>query len=194
MAVDAIKSGPGKFPVGMTIAMGDLQALPGGERHRDRADAEAHDAFLEAARGDDFVGVQNYTRVRFGPDGVLPPEAGIELTQMGYEFAPQALEAAIRYAHHRAGVPIIVTENGIATSDDARRIAFVNDALDGVARCIRDRIDVRGYFYWSMLDNFEWLLGYRPTFGLIAVDRTTQERTVKPSAEWLGAIARANAT
>src|SRR5205814_948428 len=55
-----------------------------------------------------------------------------------------------------------------------------------------DGIDVRGYFYWSLLDNFEWALGYMPRFGLVGVDRTTQQRTVKPSAEWLGAIARAN--
>ena len=64
-------------------------------------------------------------------------------------------------------------------------IAYVERALTGVARCIDDGIDVRGYFYWSMLDNFEWLFGYGPKFGLIAVDRKTQRRTVKPSAEWL---------
>jgi hypothetical protein len=64
----------------------------------------------------------------------------------------------------------------------------------GVARrrCLHDGIDVRGYTYWSALDNFEWTFGYRPTFGLIAVDRRTQERTVKPSARWLGHIARAH--
>ncbi len=74
----------------------------------------------------------------------------------------------------------------------ARRIAFVEQALAGVARCIRDGIEVRGYFYWSMLDNFEWLFGYRPKFGLVAVDLRTQRRIVKPSAEWLSHIARAN--
>ncbi len=60
-------------------------------------------------------------------------------------------------------------------------------------RCLDDGIEVQGYFYWSALDNFEWALGYRPTFGLIAVDRDTQQRTVKPSARLLGEIARANA-
>ena len=64
--------------------------------------------------------------------------------------------------------------------------------LAGVARCLDDGIDVRGYIHWSMLDNFEWLFGYAPKFGLIAVDRATQRRIVKPSAEWLGALARAN--
>ncbi len=194
LGAQAIRSGPGKYPVGMTIALGELQAELGGEQNRDRAQAEAEDVFLEAARGDDFVGVQTYTRQRFGPNGVLAPERGAELTQMGYEFWPEALEAAIRHASAIARVPIIVTENGIGTGDDTRRVAYVERALAGLARCLRDGIDVRGYYYWSMLDNFEWLLGYRPTFGLIAVDRKTQVRTVKPSAEWLGKIARANAT
>ena len=66
-------------------------------------------------------------------------------------------------------------------------------ALTGLGRCLDDGIDVRGYFYWSLLDNFEWVLGYGPTFGMVAVDRATFERRPKPSAAWLGGIARANA-
>ena len=88
---------------------------------------------------------------------------------------------------------MLVTENGIATDDDAERIEYVERALSGVLACLADGIDVRGYVYWSLLDNFEWIFGYRPTFGLVAVDRATQARTVKPSARWLGDIARANA-
>src|SRR5262245_34220120 len=68
-----LKAGPGSFPVGVTLAMPDYQAIPGGEARRDRARALGYDAFLEAARGDDFVGVQTYSRHRYGPDGVLPP-------------------------------------------------------------------------------------------------------------------------
>ncbi len=173
---------------------GTSGSVPGGERLRDQLRFEIEDYFTQATRRDDFVGVQTYTRQRFGANGLIGPEPGVELTQMGYEFCPQALEATIRRAAQIAGVPIYVTENGVATTDDSRRIAFVEGALAGVARCLRDGIDVRGYFYWSMLDNFEWLLGYRPRFGLIGVDRTTQKRTVKPSAEFLGRIARANAT
>jgi len=111
---------------------------------------------------------------------------------MGYEFRPEALEATIRRAHHLTGCAVLVTENGVAVSDDRRRIDFVGRALEGVGRCLDDGIPVEGYCYWSAFDNFEWALGYGPTFGLIAVDRTTQLRTPKPSAHWLGAVARAN--
>jgi beta-glucosidase len=178
--------------VGMTVAMFDLQAAPGGEDLRDRAAAESQDIFLQAARADDFVGVQCYTRQRIGSGGPLPPEPGAEFTQMGYELWPDAVQAVIRQASAVAQIPIIVTESGIATDDDTRRIGYVEQVLGGVARCLRDGIDVRGYFYWSLLDNFEWLFGYGPKFGLIAVDRKTQRRKVKPSADWLGRVAQNN--
>jgi beta-glucosidase len=112
---------------------------------------------------------------------------------MGYERWPQALGATIRRAAEVAAVPILVTENGIATDDDAERVEFVRHALDGVLDCLADGVDVRGYFYWSALDNFEWAYGYEPRFGLVAVDRQTQARTPKPSAAFLGEVARRNA-
>lgn len=193
LAVEAIKSGRGSFPVGLTLAMTDHQAVPGGETVRDLARREIEDVFLDVARADDFIGVQTYTRGRYNAEGGLPPEEGVERTQMGYEFWPEALEATIRYTAAYTGRPVIVTENGIGTADDTRRLEFVRRALEGVHRCLADGIDVRGYCYWSIFDNFEWALGYRPQFGMIAVDRTTQERTVKPSAHFLGSVARANA-
>jgi beta-glucosidase len=114
---------------------------------------------------------------------------------MGYEFWPQSLEATIRRAWERTSgaVPVLVTENGIGTDDDDQRIEYVQRALQGVLRCLADGIDVLGYTYWSLLDNFEWAFGYRPRFGLVAVDREIFERAAKPSAAWLGAIARTNA-
>ncbi|CAN5575920.1 family 1 glycosylhydrolase [soil metagenome] len=192
-AVEAIKSGPGDAPVGMTLAMTDYQALDGGQTELERLRRRREDIFLEAARGDDFFGVQTYTRARVGPDGEIEPDEGAERTLMGYEFYPEALEGTIRRAWDvTENVPILVTENGVAVADDDddRRIAYVERALTGVQRCMADGIDVRGYFYWSALDNFEWALGYRPTFGLIAVDRATQQRFPKPSARWLGGYIR----
>jgi len=82
-------------------------------------------------------------------------------------------------------VPLIVTENGIATADDARRIAFTAAALDSLHAAMNDGVDVRGYLHWSLLDNYEWG-SYRPTFGLVAVDRASFRRTPKPSLAWLG--------
>lgn len=193
LAFNAIKSAGGDFPVGMTLALSDKQTLPGGEALRDRARREVDDVFLDVAKGDDFIGVQTYTRDVYDASGLLPPEEGVERTQMGYEFYPESLEGTIRYAAQYTGLPVIVTENGIGTDDDTRRLEYVRRALDGVHRCLSDGIDVRGYCYWSIFDNFEWTLGYRPQFGIIAVDRTTQTRTVKPSAAWLGNVARQNA-
>ena len=189
-AVEAVRTTRADLPVGLTLAMNDYQAV---ERGAELLEAErkiSEDVFLAATEGDDFIGVQTYTRRRFGLEGLLGPEDGIETTLMGYEFYPQAAEATIRRAADVTGLPVLVTENGVAVEDDARRIAFVADALRGVSRCLDDGIDVRGYFYWSALDNFEWAHGYGPTFGLIAVDRTTQERSPKPSASWLGGVAR----
>ncbi|MGZ9165880.1 MAG: glycoside hydrolase family 1 protein [Anaerolineales bacterium] len=191
-AVEAIKSASGNFPVGMTLALQDIHFAEDAERIGARMRKEINDVYLESLQGDDFVGVQSYSRTRVGTEGVLPAEEGVELTEMGYEFWPQALEATIRYAVEKTGLPVIVTENGIAATDDTRRIEYVRRALNGVVNCLRDGLEIRGYTYWSAFDNFEWSLGYRPTFGLIAVNRETQERTAKPSARWLGTIARAN--
>ena len=194
LAVEALRGGPGDFPVGLTLSMHDYQALPGGEERLERIRHFTEDVFLEATAGDDFVGVQCYTRMRIGPGGVLGPEEGVPVTQMGYEFWPQALEATVRRAwEFTGGTPVLVTENGIGTADDEQRVAYVSRALAGVRRCLDDGIDVRGYFYWSLLDNFEWVLGYGPTFGLVEVDHGTFERRPKPSARWLGGVARANA-
>jgi beta-glucosidase len=193
-AAEAIHAGPGSAPVGLTLAMFDYQAVDGGHAERDGYLRDMEDVFLEAVRGDDFLGIQCYSRLRIGPQGLLDPDRSVRITQMGYEFWPEALEATIRRAWDvTGGVPLLVTENGIATEDDAERIEYVRRALSGVLGCLADGIDIRGYVYWSLLDNFEWILGYGPTFGLVAVDRQTQARTAKSSARWLGAVARANA-
>ncbi len=138
----------------------------------------------------DFIGVQTYTRQRVGNlHANLPPPKDAELTQSGFEFYPEALEHAIRYVIQQTGVPVIVTENGVATDDDTRRVEYVQRAVEGVKRCLADKIDVRGYLYWSLLDNFEWVSGYSQKFGLVAVDRVTQRRTIKPSATLVGKLA-----
>ena len=102
------------------------------------------------------------------------------LTQMDYEVYPEALEHVIRKVNSELpGMPIMITENGIATSDDVQRIEFIKAVMDGVKNCINDGIPVIGYCHWSLMDNFEWQKGYQMTFGMCAVDRTTQERHPK---------------
>jgi beta-glucosidase len=112
--------------------------------------------------------------------------------QTGWEVYPEALGHTVRLAAGHAGVPVMVTENGMATEDDEARLAYTRAALEGLAGCVSDGIDVRGYLHWTLLDNFEWMAGFSKTFGLIAFDHETFARTVKPSARWLGQVARAN--
>jgi beta-glucosidase len=192
LAVDALRSGPGDFPVGLTLSMAELVAADGGEQVRDGAEEILENMFLRATEGDDFIGVQTYTRLHLGPSGPVEGDADARKTQMGYEFRPEALEYTVRRAAAFTGLPVIVTENGIATDDDRERIEFVSEALRGVRRCLDDGVDVRGYFVWSLLDNFEWTYGYGPKFGICAVDPLTFERRPKPSAAWFGTVARTN--
>ena len=175
--------------VGLTLSLHDIQALPGGEENAAREWAAEFTHYLPAIEGDDFLGVQNYTRSRMDASGSLPAPEGAELTQMDYEFYPEALGNVIRTVHKDFKGDLIVTENGIAAADDSRRVEFISRALAGVHNCIDDGIPVKGYCYWSLLDNFEWQKGYSMTFGLIAVDRKTQTRYPKESLAYLGSYA-----
>ena len=174
--------------VGLTLSLHDIQALPGGEKNAVKEWEEEFTHYLPAIADDDFLGVQNYTRSRMDANGTLPVPEGAELTQMDYEFYPEALENVIRAVHKEFPGELIVTENGIATADDTRRVEFIRRALTGVRNCINDGIPVKGYCYWSLLDNFEWQKGYSMTFGLIAVDRSTQTRYPKDSLAYLGSF------
>ena len=186
----AIKAIYPNIKVGITLSMHDCQALPGGERFAEAAWDEEFRHYLPFIQDDDFLGVQNYTRTQYGPEGQLPCPEGAELTQMDYEFYPEALEHVIRKVHEDFKGDLIVTENGVAVSDDSRRVEFIRRALRGVENCLADGIPVKGYCYWSLMDNFEWQKGYSMTFGLIAVDRKTQSRTPKKSLSVLGDYAK----
>ncbi len=191
-AVEIVRSWAGP-KVGWAVATQAFQPVPGAEEVTAQYAYPRETRFLEEARGDDWLGLQAYTRTRVGPDGPLPVPEGAETTLTGWEYYPGAIGDGLRAAATSApGVPLLVTENGIATADDTRRVAYLQGALTAVHAAIDAGIDVRGYYVWSLLDNFEWAAGYRPTFGIVAVNRTTFERTVKPSAEVLGHIARTN--
>ncbi|MDS1271135.1 family 1 glycosylhydrolase [Lipingzhangella sp. LS1_29] len=171
---------------GWTVANQNFQALPGAEALRPEWSYPREDQFLDVAIDDDFVGVQAYTRVLLAPSGPVDPGADVRRTQTGWEFYPHALAGAVRHTAERTGgVPILVTENGIATDSDEDRIEYTDAALRGLRDVIDEGVDVRGYLHWSLLDNYEWG-SWGPRFGLVAVDRTTFARTIKPSGRWFG--------
>lgn len=179
--------------VGWTVANQAYVAEPGAEAKHAEVQRIWEDQYLEGARGDDFVGVQSYTSQTVNTHGPVPHPQRPDNTLMGWAYRPDALGIAIRHTNDVLGgtVPIVVTENGIATANDETRIAYTTEAINAMADAIDDGIDVRGYIHWSLLDNYEWG-HWAPTFGLVAVDRKTFVRAPKPSLNWLGSVARAN--
>ncbi|MFC0396885.1 GH1 family beta-glucosidase [Paraburkholderia rhizosphaerae] len=145
----------------------------------------------------DFLGINYYFRTNVQSDGAHGytevPLAGVERTQMGWEVYPEGLRDLLIGFHRNypALPPIYITENGMASDDrvsdgrvdDAQRIAFLKRHLAAVDQAIAEGVDVRGYFVWSLLDNFEWAFGYERRFGVVHVDYRTQQRTVKRSAQ-----------
>ena len=188
----AMKAACSNLPVGISLTTQQIDPV-GEDSIAAEMEAKLYGGWLDVARThSDFTGVQTYTRIRIDKHGYVPPPKGAEMTAAGYEFYPQALPATIRWAHKAIGKPIYVTESGIGTDDDTRRIAFVEQALEGVRQCLDEGIPVHSYLYWSLLDNFEWNSGYDKHFGLVAVDLKTFKRTPKPSAHYLGRRAKQN--
>ncbi|MFD1719212.1 GH1 family beta-glucosidase [Georgenia deserti] len=167
------------------------------------------DEALIAGRSD-FLGVNYYTRrvmvaAEPGPDRpfpwqVVPPQGEVRRTDEGTEIHPDGLrDLLVRLHREYGGVPLLVSENGGVFGDapthdgqvhDVRRIGFLHEHLRAVHEALESGADVRGYCHWSLLDNFEWALGYRPRFGLVHVHYPTGERTVKDSGHFYAEVAR----
>ncbi|MQA86281.1 MAG: family 1 glycosylhydrolase [Streptosporangiales bacterium] len=201
-AVQALRAGRGAPKSGICLQLPAVRPARAGDEACEAACREARallcDPYLDELRlhpdtAGDFVGVQYYTRMRIDPrlpDGFAPPPEGVRRTQMGWEWYPDGLPEALHTASE-AGLPLIVTENGIAAADDAERIEYFDLHLRAVLRAIDEGCDVRGYVYWSSFDNFEWNEGFRPTFGLVGIDYANGlRRVVRPSALAFGAVAR----
>lgn len=186
----ALKKAAPHVKIGLTLSLFDYQPLPGGEDAAAKLWAEDFDFYLPYIQNDDFLGVQNYSRKRVSAKGALPPNKDAPVTQMGYEDYPQSVGHVLRKVHESFKGDLIVTENGIATSDDERRCAFIREACGSVFAAMEDGVPVKGYCHWSLMDNFEWQAGYSKTFGLIAVDRTTLTRAPKESLFVLGELAK----
>ncbi len=178
----AIKSRRADLPVGLSLAMCDDLAAPGGEALRDRKRAEVYDYWLRLASDDDFVGVQNYERIVYGPDGPVAPADDAVMNEMGTAVEPASLAGAVEYAHAVSGVPVLVTEHGVSIADDEGRAGFMERSLEGLREAMDAGVRVRGDCHWTLMDNFEWIFGYGHQLGLHEVDRETFVRTAKPSA------------
>jgi beta-glucosidase len=188
----AIKAVRGDLPIGFNLSLQDDEAA-GPSSLRDAKRAAFYGAWLKVAKDDDFMGVQNYIRVKWGAKGALAPPAGAKLNMDGSEVYAPSLADAVRFAHTATGVPIMVSEHGVVTKDDQLRAEFIPAALAELQKVTREGVPVIGYLHWSLMDNFEWFFGFGHTYGLCSVDRTTFRRTPKPSAAVYAAIARRNA-
>ena len=189
-AVKVIKEISPATKVGLTLSLFDYQAVNGGEKAAEQLWHEDFGWYLPYIEGDDFLGVQNYSRKIVDANGAREPAEGAPVTQMGYEDYPTSIGNVLRRVSKEFKGDLIVTENGIATSDDERRCQFIREAVAAVFSAREDGVPVKGYFHWSLLDNFEWQAGFGKTFGLIAVDRKTQKRHPKQSLQVLGEFAK----
>jgi beta-glucosidase len=154
----------------------------------------------------DFFGVNIYTghKVRFGGDGSIEEvkdEDGCPISMLQWPIFPEALYWGPKYFFERYNLPIVITENGLSNADvisldgkvhDPQRIDFMQRYLLQLQKAKDDGVPVKGYFHWTLMDNFEWARGYRERFGLVYVDYKTQERIPKDSANWYRDIIRTN--
>jgi beta-glucosidase len=209
LAYVALKKRRPDVPVGLSHHK--LLFLPASTRRLDRFASASAQALLDrwpVAPGRlariveapaDYIGVAHYWGVASAFDPLRPRDlfvrrfnpAGVAVTDMGMASEPVWMRRVLGELK-RYGKPVYITENGIGASDDAVRRRYLPEVLEQVRLAIADGVDVRGYFHWTNTDNFEWARGYGVKFGLIAVDRKTLERTVKPSGRVYARIATAN--
>ncbi len=185
--VDALRSGPGSFPVGLTLSMDEMVADPGGE--------DILEAAQESPRGPVHAGLAKATT----SSGFSATRVSISVRRARLPMSPacRSHRWATSTGHRESsiapggprpstGVPVLLTESGIATDNDTERITYLAEVLRGVRRALDDGVDIRGYFVWSLLDNFEWSLGFRTQV------RTAQRRPadVRPPAQTQRSVVR----
>jgi beta-glucosidase len=188
----AIKAVRPDLPVGLSLAMFDDQAA-GKESIRDAMREKFYQPWLDVVKDDDFLGVQNYERKVWSATGLVPTPTGVPVNYSGSEVYPLSLAGAVRYAHQATGVPIFVTEHGVGTDDDTIRARLIPAALRGLRQAMGEGVPVIGYCHWSLIDNYEWISGFKVHFGLHSVDRATFARTPRPSTAVYADIVRRNA-
>lgn len=177
----AIKAAASGVKVGLTLALQQFVAGPGGDKLYKRVWDNTRLPFYQLARDDDFIGVQTYNKGLIGPEGYLTSPNAVMLDAAQRDASPGALAVVAQEAHRETRVPVFVTEHGMNAFDDAMRQRHLRASLAELAKVIDAGLPVLGYMHWSLLDNFEWTAGYEPRFGLVAVDQKTFQRTPKPS-------------
>ena len=132
----------------------------------------------------DVIGFNYYYSQHASPIAALTANShrGKNFTMMGWDIDPAGLYKQIRLVGKRYGKPMMITENGIATTDDKQRQSYLADHIGAIQQAKKDGADVRGYFVWSLLDNYEWHGGFTDTFGLATMNPHTSARDLKPSA------------
>lgn len=134
----------------------------------------------------DWLGVNYYFSDRVYGYRVHNPDQ--KLNDLGWDMSPENLQYALERLHEKYDLPIIITENGLADSEDEQRRWWITQTLLAMHKSIKNGVKLDGYLHWSLLDNFEWDKGFWPRFGLAAVDYKTKQRTLRPSAIWFGKI------
>ncbi len=133
----------------------------------------------------DFLGINYYFHMRLKKNSLTPGSMGMaqqthDISDLGWEVYPEGIFDVL--TDLADDLPIYITECGIASTNDDRRNRFLISYLQEVARAVKSGVNVRGFFYWSLIDNFEWHLGFEPKFGLVEVDYSNLERHIRPSA------------
>lgn len=154
-----------------------------------------HLFYFLTRRTHDFLGINYYFHARFKHKGLVPESVGAtkqthDVSDLGWEVYPEGLFDVLTDLSD--DLPIYITECGIASTNDDRRNRFLCLYLQEVARAIKAGVNVRGFFYWSLIDNFEWHRGFEPRFGLVEVDYETQKRHIRPSAKVYAEIIKNN--
>ncbi len=184
----AIKSVRASLPVGVCLATIDYRGV--GENNVAAAVRKEIDGPWMAAAKDagDFVGVQNYWPLYLDDKGPTTAPKGTEINNV-FPFDFDSLNNCVRDTHRATGKPILVTENGLDSPYDARRVLYMTKVLSRLGDVMDQGVPLLGYLHWSLIDNYEWG-SFQAKFGLADVDRTTFKRTPKPSGLMLGQFAR----
>lgn len=194
----AIKAERSALPVGVTLNVVDFQPATEESPYMEVRKRAYGEWFACVRKAGDFTGAQIYRQFTIPGSGKpLPKLEPLPYLQgegrMASFSRPEAVFNALEYVYQETQKPILITENGIETENDLRRLWYIDQVMPELKRALDHGIPLLGYLHWSLIDNFEWTQGFKVKYGLASVDRTTFERKAKPSGVHLGEIARRNA-